>query len=424
MNFKEFAQDISARKKKQEAIAANALGQLMRGGQAKIRCSARILESLTNVASAAADAPQAADFRVVLITEGMGNSADKHFYGSEAIESGPAAFEGRPCFLNHPSVSEDKDIPERRVESKCGYFRNAHVADIEGERSLVADLVLDFSEAGYTARAKLRTALRYRQEFPSFDSEYVGLSINANGAWEKRKVSIDGKQVEVKYVTKFTRALSCDIVTDPARGGRVLTALVESAAGAKGKQEGVMKKKLMQLFEAARTALKEAKSETDPEKAKTKLAEADQSMDAFVQEASAMADDDTSETKVADEKKKKSEDDATEAARKKTEADAVSKTGKKEDEDADAIESRKLAIKGLLIEAALDGDAEVVAAVSDLPLKEAKQQIEFLKKFKESTVRKAVKTMGVPAAQFAKLGESERKEVGSANNNKFAGCNR
>ncbi len=416
------AKDLAAAKKKREAIAANMMAQLLRPDQTKIRCSARVIESVMPTSAAPADAGrQPADFRVVLITEGMGNSADKHYYGPEAIDSVPSAFEGRPCFLDHPSNFEDKDIPERRVEAKCGYFRNVQVQMIEGERAGVAELVLDTSESGYTARAKLQTALRYRQEFPGFDSEYVGLSINASGAWERRKVDLDGKQVEVKYVTKFTRGGSCDIVTDPARGGRVLAALVESAAGAIRRKEGApMMEKLKKMLEAARASLKEAMTETDPEKAKAKIALADQSMESFVQEASAGADTAAEEAAKA---AKAKEDDAEEAAKAAAAADAKKADKKDEDED-DAVESRKLAIKGLLIEAGLHDDADVAKAVEALPLKEAKSQIEFLKKFSESRVRKAVKTMQVPAAHFSKLSESERKEASAVNNNKFAGCNR
>ena len=415
--------ELAKKKKKQEAVAANALAQLMRPGQAKIRCSARVVESYPiDVASEKSNGPQKADFRVVLITEGMGNSVDKHFYGREAIESAPSVFEGRPCFIDHPSESEDKDIPERRVASKCGYFRNVHVESVGGVPGLVGELVLDWSDTGREARAKLITALRYKSEFPNLESEYVGLSINASGEFEKRTMTVEGQKVDVKYVTRFTRAVSCDIVTEPARGGRVL-ALVESAAGAKRRQEGASMKKVMQMFEAARKALKGSLTESDPVKAKEKMVEADTMLESAVQEASATVEADEA---AAIEAKAKADADtaaAAEAAKKaKKEADDAAAAA--DDGDDDTKESRKLAVKAMLAEAKVPATDDVVAQLDGVSLKEAKKKIDFLKSFQESTVRKTLRTMGTPAAQFEKLNESDRKEAGSSHNDKFARCNR
>lgn len=182
---------------------------------------------------APAGAPEGTCFDVILITEGLGNRRDMNFYSAEAIVSAPDVFEGKPCFLNHPSASDEMDIPERRVEDKCGYFKNCRAVDLrEGMKALRAELHFDLSESGKIAADKARTALHYRKEFPASSEEYIGLSVNADGITEDRVMTVEGERVEVNYVSAFSAATSCDLVTTPARGGRIL-ALLESAGGSR-----------------------------------------------------------------------------------------------------------------------------------------------------------------------------------------------
>ena len=94
-------------------------------------------------------------------------------------------------------------------------------------------------------------------EFPGLDKEYVGLSVNANGVSEEKEINLDGENTTVNYVTQFTEAMSCDVVTLPARGGRFL-ALVESAAGANMKNKEV-RKMLVKELRARHPELKKLK---------------------------------------------------------------------------------------------------------------------------------------------------------------------
>jgi len=434
-----------------QANTLNTLSQLLKKGT-KMRCSesARLIEQVSPT-----EAPEGHIFKVVLITEGLGNRRNMNYYGPESIATAPPIFEGKSCFLDHPSESEDRDIPERRVKDKCGYFKNVKVESLDGFQSVTGELHFDLSESGQNAYLKAMTALHYKNEFPNLETEYVGLSINADGEWEDRRVEWLGEILDVNYVTRFKDAFSCDIVTSPARGGRFL-ALVESAAGAKPEKEGNAMNGLKKSLEAARTALDEAVKEADVIKKATKIAEAKKLFDDFLKEAekTAMQDEGESESKAkekcededesevkakASEKKEEeakkedeseSEDDADVKDEEKpedkkdeeeSEADDKAKDGEDEDED-ETVESKRIAVNALIKEAKVDLPEEKVAALSKMPLKEAKKEIAFIKGLVEAVAKKVISKMSVPSAKFASMSESERKAVGSSNNDLFADC--
>ena len=211
----------------------------------------------------------------VLITSGLGNRGQMNYYSVEAIQKGAALFEGKPCFLDHMAESEGQERPERTVKDKCGYFKNVRAEAIDGTVGLVGELHFDLSESGQMAYQKALTAIHYKGEFPDSNQEYVGLSINANGLREKRLVEVDGEKLEVNYVTEFTDVGSIDEVTTPARGGRFLATLVESAAGAILKRTETQTM-IVKKLKAALTALTEAsKDEKLSDELKTKLSEAE-----------------------------------------------------------------------------------------------------------------------------------------------------
>jgi len=249
-----------------------------------VRESASILTSTpANVVGADPNAWEGPRVKVVLITEGLGNQRDMNYYGPEAMASAPGIFEGAACFLDHPSYTEERDIPERRVRDKCGYFKNVMVEIMEGVRSVTAQLHFDLSETGRLGYEKACTALHYQSEFPDSDKEYVGLSINAGGMSDEKEMMIDGRKQTVNYVSQFTEAMSCDIVTLPARGGKFL-ALVESAAGANLKNKEV-RTMVVKTLQAAQSALKEAMTIDDRDKRKAKMAEAQKAIDKLLKNA-------------------------------------------------------------------------------------------------------------------------------------------
>ncbi len=400
--------------------------------------------------------------RVVLITEGLGNRRNMNFYSSDAIMTAPAIFEGKSCFLNHPSASEDRDIPERRVQDKCGYFKNCRVESVDGVAACTGELHFDLSEAGRDAFDKARTALHYRQEFPGIDSEYVGLSIHADGDWEDRSVQWQGETLQVKYVTRFTDAVSCDLVTSPARGGRILT-LVESIAGANPKkEEGPMKEKLKKLMEAARTALKQADEEKDPAKKSERIAEARKLNDQFLTEAknSAFAESDPEETPKGDDapkgdetpaaakeskaamcakdkeskkedgdmesKESKDDEEADDAAAMKKKKAAAKKKADdaKDDDDDDNVEANRIAVDAILKESGVIVGQKRADRLKTLSLKEAREEIEMLAEDQKVLARSILKQMQVPASIFSKMTEAEKDGAGETNNHMFADCYR
>ncbi len=432
---------VLKKKPKTETTAANVHVPLLR--KESVRESAQFVETLA-VPVGANQATEGARVRVVLISEGLGNRANMNYYGPEAIQSAPAIFEGKPCFLNHPSESEEQDIPERRVEAKCGYFKNCRVEPVDGYSSMTGELHFDLSETGAMGFQKALTSLHYKKEFPNSEEEYVGLSIHADGDVEKRLVDWQGETLEVNYVTRFTGASSCDIVTTPARGGKFL-ALVESVAGALHKEDTTMKDGLTESLKKVRSLLNEASKEKDAKAAKEKMAEASKTFEAFLKEAA--------EVEATPDPKEEAEPKAEEPAAvpakeaavkpgleavmvcphcKKgisapeapagdVEEDAmatpVTPTGESVDgkkppmaacEDADAMEAKRIAIKSLLTENGLEKRLDVTE-FEGKSLKEARAEIEKIAKIVEAE-RKDVftKTGFVPVGFRDKVSESSK----------------
>ena len=156
-------------------------------------------------------------YRVVLLTEGKGNPRDKHYYSQACIDDPVtgAAFEGKPCFLNHPSLIEDQSQPERRVQDKGGWFDNV----APDGPALWADLTINSREAGQLLECIIQDCIEYSKTHPGED--YDGLSINANG--ESSEVEINGEVWN--QVDRITEAESVDVVTKAARGGRFVAKL-------------------------------------------------------------------------------------------------------------------------------------------------------------------------------------------------------
>jgi hypothetical protein len=418
----------NAAKKKKQSNSVNVFAQLMRGMK-KMKCSeaAKVISQKPSLPGS--EDPSSFPENIVdvlLITEGLGNRNDMNYYGPEALASAPSAFEGKSCFLDHPSESEERDIPERHVLSKCGYFKNVRVEKVNGTLSVLGELHFDISESGKQGYLKALSALHYRDEFPDLDSEYVGLSINSGGVREHRRIEWKGEKLDVNYVTRFIDAFSCDIVTSPARGGRFL-ALVESVAGAKHHRGGSAMDELRKCLEAVASALKEAVKETDPEKTKVKLAEADKLFDDFITKA-----EEASKKSSKEKKEEEDEDEAEEAVAKakkeKKKEGCDSKEDEDddedEDEDDDAVEAHRIAITSLAKESGVELPEEKVAELIKMPLKEAKQEIVFYGSLVKAATKKAISSIGVPAARFASMSEAERKEAGAGNNGLFADCHR
>lgn len=182
-------------------------------------------------------------FGVVLLTEGLGNLRDGFWYTREALNSAVTQFEGRKCYANHPSKSEEQERPERDVRDILGHFSNLRVEDAaDGRAQLKADLEVPSSDSYKWARELCASAIEFQKKFP--DKDLVGLSINANGSAEqitvqdlisrgipdscrpKLMAAVEKGMSAVKIVLLITDAVSCDLVTEAGAGGKI-TSIIE-----------------------------------------------------------------------------------------------------------------------------------------------------------------------------------------------------
>ena len=186
-------------------------------------------------------------FKVALIQEGLGNLRDGFYYTREALESAVTAFEGKKCFADHPSRSEENDRPERSVRDIVGHYENLHIEENEdGSAALCADLVMLPDAPFEWARSLVRHAVEYSKSFP--DKEFVGLSINAAGDAKAVEVksfldtqipssckpkimkAMEQGLSQVRVVTTIRDAVSTDIVTEPGARGKVISLLEQQKA--------------------------------------------------------------------------------------------------------------------------------------------------------------------------------------------------
>ena len=223
-------------------------------------------------------------FKTALIQEGMGNFRDRFFYTRESLESAIAIFEGRKCYADHPSRTEESDRPERSVRDIIGHFENVHVEESDdGCAMLVADLILLPDSPFEWARSLVRHAVEYGKRYPG--QEFVGLSINASGDAEvvPLKSVIDdstlpegckpklAKAVEMgvedlRVVKRISEATSVDLVTEPGAKGKIISYL-EADTMARKKNIFIEEAKVKHAEEEAKK-VKASEEESEAEKVK------------------------------------------------------------------------------------------------------------------------------------------------------------
>lgn len=249
--------------------------------ESSLAVTARFLESWRD------DGVGPTKFKVALIQEGMGNLRDAFYYTREALESGITAFEGKKCFADHPSRSEESDRPERSVRDIIGHFENVRLEEREdGGSMLCADLVLLPDPSFEWARALVRHAVDYSKKYQG--QEFVGLSINASGDAEARPLeeflrsgrvpaeskpklmqALESGVSQVRVVNSIRDAVSTDLVTEPGARGKVLE-LIEA-------ERAVMKKK--RIVEAEVKAEEMKKEAAVEEKKENGMVDLDVKMD-------------------------------------------------------------------------------------------------------------------------------------------------
>jgi hypothetical protein len=183
-------------------------------------------------------------FRVVILQEGMGNLKDGYYYSREAIKSAVPVFEGKKIYADHPTDEEEKIRPERSVRDVLGHFENVEAVEGEGGQMMLEADVCILPEEEW-ARARMRHAVEYSKKYP--DKDFIGLSINAGGESEPRRMAdvidfapeaakrklVQAQEMgmnEVEVVTSIKEAKSADLVTEAGAGGKILEMLEKETA--------------------------------------------------------------------------------------------------------------------------------------------------------------------------------------------------
>lgn len=174
---------------------------------------------------------------VVIMSEGLGNQRDMHFYSKDAILTAVAPFEGAQCYSDHPSKTEEIDRPERSVKDLVGYF--CDVKPSEDSKDLEGNLKLEDTEVGHYWFDKIKEAIAYQARYP--DKTYFAISINADGKTHEEERA--GQKIHV--VDSITEVFSADLVTKPALQTRFVK-IVESVAAVADRKRSARFARVMQ----------------------------------------------------------------------------------------------------------------------------------------------------------------------------------
>jgi len=152
-----------------------------------------------------AESGQPTKRKIKVISPGWGSSG---YYSREVLERDiPRVFpKGTHMYLNHPSMTEDIEQPERRVEDIAGVLTASPVAESDGSMWAEARI--------FDHHAEVINAL----------AEDIGVSIRAWGEMEEGER--DGKEGPI--ILGLHEGKSIDFVTAAGRGGEV-GPLIESA---------------------------------------------------------------------------------------------------------------------------------------------------------------------------------------------------
>lgn len=154
----------------------------------------------------------------VVIAEGM--SANRNNYTLEALYTAPQVFANKPIRINHPSRSDDRDRPEGDLWTQVGKLPGPDGFKIAKRPDGLHEVrytgaILSASAPDIWIANRIRAGI-------------IGdMSINAGGKGVREASGFK--------VTEFTKAVSLDLVTVAAAGGKA-TALHESDGGTMGKK--------------------------------------------------------------------------------------------------------------------------------------------------------------------------------------------
>ncbi|HEX8184408.1 MAG TPA: hypothetical protein VF747_06645 [Blastocatellia bacterium] len=161
---------------------------------------------------------------------GFGMSKTRDIWEAPIFRQSLPQWENIPCYIDHPSESEMRDLPERSVQKKCGFWSNFEVT----AQGVSATLTIAPSFAW------LGENLLWAQQHNQPD--FAGFSIIAQT--RAKQVTAPDNQ-PARLHTQIVRPLSVDVVTQAAADGHLQVALASN----RGRDnEDNMNKELLRLL--------------------------------------------------------------------------------------------------------------------------------------------------------------------------------
>lgn len=162
-------------------------------------------ERLPLLEAAGGTLPKTRRFRVRII-QGDVQGASAYYPAEVLRRDGPRVFRaGTKVYIDHPTVSEASDRPERSIRDLAGRLATDATYDEDGLYAVVEV---------YPHWAPVIEAM----------ADDIGMSIRASGLVEASR----DPRIPGPIVTKLTEAQSVDFVTTPGAGGRIVE-LLEAA---------------------------------------------------------------------------------------------------------------------------------------------------------------------------------------------------
>lgn len=144
------------------------------------------------------------ELEITFIQPGL-NTSGQRFYPKETIAEGISLFSGKKMFLNHASLQELSQRPERSLTEWVSTIKETWVDPSTGAGKAKVKVVQTW----------FKNFLKDLQEAGALPD--IGVSIFATG--KTKPGTINGKSTNI--VEKFQTAMSVDWVTEPGAGGRV-----------------------------------------------------------------------------------------------------------------------------------------------------------------------------------------------------------
>lgn len=144
------------------------------------------------------------ELTITFIQPGL-NTSGKRYYPKETIAEGIDLFKGKKMFLNHASLQELSQRPERSLTEWVSTVKETWVDPATGAGKAKVKVVQSW----------FKNFLKDLQEAGALSE--IGVSIFATG--KTKPGTIAGKATAI--VEKFVTAMSVDWVTEPGAGGRV-----------------------------------------------------------------------------------------------------------------------------------------------------------------------------------------------------------